>query len=118
MVRDARVLSDEAAIAMALGSFGAAIVGWSIAVWIPVVVIVVALVWRRPWVLVLRSLPLRARWVHAANAPIRSPNHEREVREWVTVVRDPSQTARPYDSTCVSVACDSRSMRTVHRPDN
>jgi len=86
-----RVLSDAAAIAMALGSFAAAMVGWSIAVWIPVTAVVVALLSRRPLLLVVAVVMLAAALGARSDRGLAVRVREREVREWVTVMRDPEQ---------------------------
>ena len=86
-----RVLSDRAAIAMALGSFAAAMIGWSIAVWIPIVVLVVALVVRRPLVVVVAVVALAAALGARSERGLAVHVPQREVHEWVTVVRDPEQ---------------------------
>jgi competence protein ComEC len=86
-----RVLSDAAAIAMALGSFAAAMVGWSIAVWMPALAVVVALAARRPWLLVAAVVVLAAALGARSQRALAVPVPQREVREWVTVARDPEQ---------------------------
>ncbi|HUP71578.1 MAG TPA: ComEC/Rec2 family competence protein [Acidimicrobiales bacterium] len=86
-----RVLSDSAAIAMALASFAAATVGWSIAVWIPLVGVVIALVLRRPLLLVIAVVVLAAALGARSDRALALHVREREVRSWVTVVRDPEQ---------------------------
>ena len=86
-----RVLSDTAAIVMALGSFAAAMVGWSIAVWIPIAAVVVALLVRRPLLLVVAVIALAAALGARSDRGLAIHVREREVREWVTVMRDPEQ---------------------------
>ncbi|MEO8694295.1 MAG: ComEC/Rec2 family competence protein [Acidimicrobiales bacterium] len=89
--KPSRVLSDVGAIAMALGSFAAAMVGWSIAVWIPVLAVVVALVARRPWLLVVAVVVLAAALGARSDRALAVHVRQRDVREWVTVMRDPEQ---------------------------
>ena len=89
--RSGRVLTDTAAIAMALGSFVGAMVGWSITVWIPVAAVLVALVWRRPLMLVVAVVVLAAALGARSERGLAVHVREREVRDWVTVVRDPEQ---------------------------
>ena len=89
--RSGRVLTDTGAIAMALGSFVGAMVGWSITVWIPVAAVLVALVWRRPLMLVVAVVVLAAALGARSERGLAVHVREREVRDWVTVVRDPEQ---------------------------
>ncbi len=86
-----RVLSDAAAIAMALGSFAAAMIGWSIAVWIPLVGVVIALLTRRPLLLVVAVVVLAAALGARSDRGLTVHVAQREVRAWVTVMRDPEQ---------------------------
>ena len=89
--RSSRVLSDSAAITMALGSFAAAMVGWSITIWLPIAAVLAALAWRRPVVLVVAVVVLAGALGARSQQGLAVHIREHEVHDWVTVAHDPEQ---------------------------
>jgi competence protein ComEC len=87
--RTVRVLSDRATIVMALGSFAAAMVGWSIDVRIALIAVGAAMAWRRPQMFVVAVVVLAGALGARSERALSVEVPARAIHSWVTVVRDP-----------------------------
>ena len=89
--RSVRVLSDHATVVMALASFTAAMIGWSVDAGLALVAVAATMALRRPRVFVVAIVVLAGALGARSERALAVVVPDRAVHQWVTVMRDPEQ---------------------------